>query len=59
VVLGGPLGDGSTVMLVCLAESEGAVRQRLAADPWHGEGGMLEIESVEPWEVLLRAPGLP
>jgi hypothetical protein len=57
VVLGGPLGDGSRVLLVCAAASEAAVRERLAADPWHGAAGMLEIASVEPWEVLLDGRG--
>jgi uncharacterized protein YciI len=52
VVLGGPLGDGPRVVLVCSAPSEEAVRERLAADPW-SDSGMLEIESVERWEVLL------
>jgi hypothetical protein len=58
VVLGGPLGDGDTVLLVCAAGSEGDVRERLAPDPWHGDAGMLVIASVEPWEVLLdgRSP---
>ena len=53
VVLGGPLGDGDTVLLICSATSEEAVRERLAPDPWHGDAGMLVIHSVEPWEVLL------
>ena len=52
-MLGGPLGDGGRVLLICSAESEEAVRERLAADPWHGDAGMLEIASVESWEVLL------
>ena len=53
VVLGGPVGDGSRVLLICAARDESAVRERLAADPWHGDGRMLEIATVEPWEVLL------
>ena len=53
VVLGGPLGDGSTVLLICAADTEATVRERLAPDPWHGDAGMLVIASVEAWEVLL------
>jgi hypothetical protein len=34
------------------AESEDAVRARLAEDPW-GED-MLETKSIEPWQVWLR-----
>jgi uncharacterized protein YciI len=52
VILGGPLGDGPRVLHICAAASEEAVRERLAADPW-SDSGMLEIESVEPWTILL------
>jgi uncharacterized protein YciI len=55
VVLGGPIGedDGENVLLVVDAESESAIRARLAEDPW--ANGMLTIESVKPWSVWLRA----
>ena len=59
VVLGGPVGDGSRVLLICAAGGEEEVRRRLAADPWHGAAGMLAIASVEPWEVLLDGRGGP
>ncbi len=54
VELGGPVGDVDTgrALLVVRAESEEAVRERLAADPWPAE--LLTIESVEPWSVWLR-----
>ena len=52
VVLGGPL-DERNVLLVVEAESEEAIRDRLAADPWIGSG-MLAIERIRPWTVLLR-----
>jgi uncharacterized protein YciI len=52
VVLGGPL-DEKDVLLVVDAESEAAVRERFAADPWIGNG-MLTITSVRPWTVLLE-----
>jgi uncharacterized protein YciI len=59
VVLGGPIGegDGKNALLVVDAESEEAVRVRLAHDPWIGE--MLTIESIRPWSVWLRADGSP
>jgi hypothetical protein len=34
VILGGPLGEGLRVLLIVRAESEEAVHERLAADPW-------------------------
>jgi nitroimidazol reductase NimA-like FMN-containing flavoprotein (pyridoxamine 5'-phosphate oxidase superfamily) len=52
VVLGGPLAGGDAVLLAVAAPSEGAVRERLAADPWH-TSGHLSIEHVEPWRILL------
>jgi uncharacterized protein YciI len=54
VVLGGPVGegDGEDTLQVVDAESEEAVRARLAEDPW-GED-MLLTRSVEPWQVWLR-----
>ena len=54
VVLGGPVGedlDGDALLLFDL-ESEEAVRERLAGDPWID--GILRILSVEPWTVWLR-----
>lgn len=53
VVLGGPL-DEKHVLLVVDAESEKALRERFAADPWI-RNGMLAITSVRPWTVLLHA----
>lgn len=57
VVLGGPLGegDGDDALLVVDAESETAVRERLATDPW--PEGMLTTASIRRWNVLLRASG--
>jgi uncharacterized protein YciI len=56
VVMGGPVGegDGHDAVLVVDADSEAAVRARLAEDPW-GED-MLTTKSLEPWSVWLRAP---
>jgi len=52
VVLGGPL-DEKDVLLVVDAESEEALRERFAADPWI-ENGMLRITSIRAWTVLLE-----
>ncbi len=52
IVRGGPLGDGQRVLHIVEAESEQAIRERLAQDPWEVMG-ILRTESVEPWEVLL------
>jgi uncharacterized protein YciI len=55
IVLGGPLGDGERrFMHVCDAESDAAARSRFDTDPWTPD--LLEIETVERWAVLLRAP---
>lgn len=54
VLRGGPLGDGERTLLIVEAESERALRDRLAADPWTPMD-LLRVESVERWEVLLRA----
>jgi uncharacterized protein YciI len=52
VVLGGPLGAGEEILLVIDADSEDAIRARLAGDPW-SDAGLLEIVRVEPWTILL------
>jgi uncharacterized protein len=55
IILGGPIGgaEGENVLLVVDAESEAAIRARLAEDPWLD--GVLTIESIRPWSVWLRA----
>ncbi|HEY7196816.1 MAG TPA: hypothetical protein VH306_06500 [Gaiellaceae bacterium] len=53
LVLGGPLADEFRVALVVEAESEGAVRERFAGDPWIPSH--LAIEAVEPWTIRLDA----
>ena len=52
VVLGGPLGDGPTTLLIVDAGSEDEIRARLAQDPWTSLG-LLQISKIEPWELLL------
>jgi hypothetical protein len=51
VVLGGPVGDGSRILLAVFAEGEAAIRAQFAADPWHPT--MLRIARIEPWTILL------
>jgi uncharacterized protein YciI len=60
IVLGGPLGNGERVLHIVEAESEHAVRERLAADPWE-RMSLLRTVSVESWNVLLdrNAPHQP
>ena len=55
VVLGGPIGDGTShrILLVAEAADEVAVRARLATDPWL-ETGRLSLTAVDQWTVLLR-----
>ncbi|MGZ4384217.1 MAG: hypothetical protein ACXVY3_06430 [Gaiellaceae bacterium] len=52
VLIGGPLGDGSSFLLVLDAEDGSAIRVRLADDPWTPLD-MLRIASIEPWTILL------
>ena len=52
IVLGGPLGDEREILHAISAESEQAVRDRLAEDNW-AQNGMLTIMSIEPWTILL------
>jgi uncharacterized protein YciI len=57
VLLAGPLGDDRALLIVD-AGSEEEVRERLAQDPWTPMR-MLDVESVEPWEVLLGELPIP
>ena len=52
IVLGGPLGDGERVLHIVEAESERAVRERFADDPWE-RMSVLRTDRVERWNVLL------
>jgi uncharacterized protein YciI len=55
VVLGGPLADEVRVILAIEAESEEAVRETLARDPWHETH--LVVSSVEAWTIRLDGRG--
>jgi uncharacterized protein YciI len=52
IVLGGPLEGDREILHAVSADSEEAVRSRLAEDNWH-QNRMLTIKSVEPWTILL------
>jgi uncharacterized protein len=55
VLLGGPAGEGEQrFLLIFEAESREQIERILAADPWV-LSGQLALESVEPWQILLRA----
>jgi uncharacterized protein YciI len=62
LLLGGPLEGGRDTLHVVEADSEQAIRERMAEDPW-AENGMLTPVSIEGWTVLLDglrpAPGKP
>ena len=51
VVLGGPLSDEHRVVHAIEAESEEAIREMLARDPWSETH--LVIEAIEPWTIRL------
>jgi uncharacterized protein YciI len=51
IVLGGPLDDERRVVHAIEAESEAAVRETLAGDPWSETH--LQVEAVEPWTIRL------
>lgn len=56
LLLGGPLEGDRETLHVVRAESEGAIRERLAEDPW-ARNGMLRPVSIERWTVLLDGLG--
>lgn len=51
VVLGGPLADEYRVVLVVEAESEDAVRDTLARDPWSETH--LVVDTIDRWTIRL------
>ncbi len=54
VILGGPVGDEGKTLLVVDAADEGEIRATLAKDPW-SKSGLLELDSIQLWTVLLQA----
>ena len=53
IVLGGPLSDEHRVVHAVEAESEEAIRETLARDPWSETH--LQIDTIEPWTIRLDA----
>ena len=53
IVLGGPLADEYRVVHAVEAESEDAVRDTLARDPWSETH--LRVDAIEPWTIRLDA----
>jgi uncharacterized protein YciI len=51
ILLGGPLSDEERVVHVFEADSDEAIRETLARDPW--SGSHLVIDSIEPWTIRL------
>jgi hypothetical protein len=51
IVLGGPLADEERVAHAVEAESEQAIRDRLALDPW--SGSHLVVDSIDRWTIRL------
>ncbi len=51
-LLGGPLEGERETLHVVDAESEAAIRSRLAEDDW-AQNGMLRVKSIEQWTILL------
>jgi uncharacterized protein YciI len=52
ILLGGPVEGDRETLHVVRAPSDEAIRERIAADPWH-ENGMLRLVRIERWTVLL------
>ena len=57
ILLGGPLENGRDTLHFIEAESEAAIRERFAEDPW-AANGMLRPSSIERWTILLDGLGL-
>jgi uncharacterized protein YciI len=51
IVLGGPLADEERVVHAVEAESEDAIRAKLARDPWSQTH--LVIDTIDPWTIRL------
>jgi hypothetical protein len=57
IVLGGPLADEVRTAHAVEADSEDAVRERLARDPW--SGSHLVVDSIDPWTIRLDGRPAP
>jgi len=54
ILLGGPLGDESRVMLVMQAADDNEIRSIFADDPWI-RLRVREIASIQRWTILLES----
>src|SRR5262245_39647343 len=54
ILLGGPVSDDGRVVHAFEAESEDAVREIWARDPWSETH--LVVDSIEPWTIRLQRP---
>ena len=54
ILLGGPLGDESRVMLVMQAADENEIRSIFVDDPWI-QSRVREIASIQRWTILLES----
>jgi uncharacterized protein YciI len=52
ILMGGPVEGNRETLRVVEADSEDAIRERLAADPW-AKNGMLTPIKIERWTILL------
>jgi uncharacterized protein YciI len=52
IIVGGPLGAGSTTLHAVEAGGEDEVRARFGQDPWAADGRLV-IRSIEPWALWL------
>ncbi len=55
VLLGGPLMNRTSVMLIFNEDNEQKVTERLSEDPWT-KSGLLEIKIIRRWEILIGNP---
>jgi uncharacterized protein YciI len=56
VVLAGPIAGGAGEALAVMeAESEDALRELLAADPWCRDRDLLRVTRIREWRVFLDA----
>jgi uncharacterized protein YciI len=52
ILMGGPLVDEGGSLLICNAEDENEVRQKLKNDPWM-INGILKLQSVKRWQIFI------
>ena len=53
ILLGGPIGKNSDIMLIINASDEKEITERLGLDNW-SRMKILEIKDIKPWTILLQ-----